>query len=85
MIHERSTALEHSVKYFTGGGGGGKGGFKPVPRRASLTLSSDVDQEIDVGFQNSNLSRHNLLEHINQDIKRRYSKNKDSTNHKTEY
>ena len=28
---------------------------------------------------------HHLLEHINQDIKRRYSKDKDSTVNKTEY
>ena len=28
---------------------------------------------------------HNLLEHINQDIKERQSKDKDSTVHKTEY
>ena len=28
---------------------------------------------------------HHLLEHINQDIKRRYSKEKDSTVNKTEY
>ena len=28
---------------------------------------------------------HHLLEHINQDIKKRQSKDKDSTVHKTEY
>ena len=37
-IHKRSTALERSVKYFIGG-------LKPVSRRASLTLNSDVDQD----------------------------------------
>ena len=36
MIHKRSTALERSIKYFTGW-------FKPV-LGANLTLSSDVDQ-----------------------------------------
>ena len=30
--------MERSVKYFTGG-------LKPVPRRAKITLSSDVDQD----------------------------------------
>ena len=38
MIHKRSTALERSVKLFTGG-------LKPVSRLANLTLSSDVDQD----------------------------------------
>ena len=37
MIHERSTALEWSVKYLTGG-------LKPISQCANLTLSSDVDQ-----------------------------------------
>ena len=37
-IHKRSTALERSVKYFTGG-------LKPVLRHANLTLNSDVDQD----------------------------------------
>ena len=34
MIHERRTALEWSVKYFTGG-------LKPVSQRDNLTLSLD--------------------------------------------
>ena len=38
MIHKRSIALETPVKYFTGG-------LKPASRRASLTLSLDVDQD----------------------------------------
>ena len=38
MIHRRNTALEKSVKYFTGE-------LKPVSRRTNLTLSSDVDQD----------------------------------------
>ena len=38
MIHKRSTAMEQSVKYFTGG-------LQPVARRANLTLSSDVVQD----------------------------------------
>ena len=38
MIHKRSTTLERSVKYFTGG-------LKPVSRHANLTISSDVDQD----------------------------------------
>ena len=38
-IHKRSTAMERSVKYFTGG-------LKPVIWRANLTLDSDVDQDI---------------------------------------
>ena len=38
MIHKSSTALERSVKYFTGG-------RKPVSLRANLTLSSDVDED----------------------------------------
>ena len=38
MIHKRSTAMERSENYFTGE-------LKPVSRRISLTLSSDVDQE----------------------------------------
>ena len=39
MSYKRSTALERSVKYFTGG-------LKPVLRwRANLTLSSDADQD----------------------------------------
>ena len=37
-IHKRSTALERSVKYFTGG-------LKPVQQCTNLTLSSDVDQD----------------------------------------
>ena len=37
-IHERGTALEWSVKYFTGG-------LKPVSWRANLTLNSYVDQD----------------------------------------
>ena len=37
-IHKRSTALERSVKYFTGG-------LKPVSRRANLTLNLNVDQD----------------------------------------
>ena len=32
---QKSTALERSVKYFTGG-------LKPVSQRANLTLSSDL-------------------------------------------
>ena len=35
---QKSTALERSVKYFTGG-------IKPVSRQANLTLSLDVDQD----------------------------------------
>ena len=35
-IRKRSTTLEQSVKYFTGG-------LKPVPRRANVTLKSDVE------------------------------------------
>ena len=38
-----------------------------------------------VCMKDPNLSMHHLLEHINQDIKRRYSKDKDSTVNKTEY
>ena len=38
MIHKIITALERSVKYFTGG-------LKPVSQRVNLTLSSDVDQD----------------------------------------
>ena len=38
MIHKRSTALERSVKYFTGG-------LKQVSQRANRILSSDVDQD----------------------------------------
>ena len=38
MINKTSTAVERSVKYFTGG-------LKPVSRRANLTFSSDVDQD----------------------------------------
>ena len=56
---------------------------------ANLTLSSDVDQDTEIiGLherQTPNLSMHHLLEHINQDIKRRESKDKDSTVNKTEY
>ena len=37
-IHKRSTALERSVKYFTGG-------LKPVLRCTNLTLSSDMDKD----------------------------------------
>ena len=37
-IHKRNTALERSVKYFTGG-------LKPVLQRTNLTLNSDVDQD----------------------------------------
>ena len=37
-VHKRRTALEWSVKYFTGG-------LKPVKRCTNLTLSSDVDQD----------------------------------------
>ena len=37
-IHKRSTTLERSVEYFTGG-------LKPVSQRANLTLNSDVDQD----------------------------------------
>ena len=37
-IHKRSTVLERSVKYFTGG-------LKQVLGRANLTLNSDVDQD----------------------------------------
>ena len=38
MIHNRSTALERSVKNFTGG-------LKPVSQHANLILSSDVNQD----------------------------------------
>ena len=38
MNHNRSNALERSVKYFTGG-------LKSVSWRANLSLSSDVDQD----------------------------------------
>ena len=38
LIHKGSTALEQSVKYYTGE-------LKPVSRRANLTVSSDVDQD----------------------------------------
>ena len=38
MIHKRSTALERSVKYLTGG-------LKPVSRSANLTLNKDLDQD----------------------------------------
>ena len=48
-----------------------------------------IKTHIDVWFvwKTPNLSMHHLLEHINQDIKRRLSKDnyKDSTVHKTEY
>ena len=39
IIQKRSTALEWSVKHFTGG-------LKLVSRRANLTPSSDMDQDI---------------------------------------
>ena len=66
MIHKRSTALERSVKIFTGG-------LKPVSQRANLTLSSDVDHEILmlVCMNTPRLSMHHLQKHVNQDIKRR--------------
>ena len=38
-----------------------------------------------VCMKKNNLSMHHLLEQINQDMKRRYSKDKDSTVNKTEY
>ena len=38
MINKRSTALEGSAKYFTGG-------LKPVSRCTNVTLSSYVDQD----------------------------------------
>ena len=38
-----------------------------------------------VCMKTPNLSMHHLLEHINQDIKRRYNKGKDSVVYKTEY
>ena len=41
MIHKRSTALELSVEYFTGG-------LKPVLRHANLTLSSDMDKLVNL-------------------------------------
>ena len=44
---KRSTALERSVKYFTGG-------LKPVSRCANLTLSSDVDQDTNTNINNTN-------------------------------
>ena len=42
-IHKRSTALEPSVKYFTGG-------LKRVLRCTNLTLSSDVEYPKVTGF-----------------------------------
>ena len=68
MIHKISTALERSLKYFTGV-------LKPVLRRGNLTLSSDVDQNTYMfGLherKTPNLSMHCLLERLNQDIKKR--------------
>ena len=65
-IHKRSTALEQSVKYFTGG-------LKPVSRRQPHPYFRYGSRHIDIWFawQTPNLSRHHLPEHINQDIKRR--------------
>ena len=79
-IHKRSTALERSVKYFTGG-------LKLVLKRQPHTEFRCGSRHIDFWFawKTPNLSMHHLLEHINQDIKRRNSKDKDSTVNKTEY
>ena len=41
--------------------------------------------EVWLALKTPNLSIHHLLEHINQDIKRRQSKDKDSTVNQTEY
>ena len=63
MIRKRSTALERSVKYFTGG-------LKPDSPHANLTHRSDVDQDKYMFCLTPNPSMHHLLEHINQDIKK---------------
>ena len=62
---KRSTAMERSVKYFTGG-------LKPVLRRQPHPLFKFGSRHIDIWFawKTPNLSMHHLLEHINQDIKR---------------
>ena len=79
MVHKRSTALERSVKYFTG--------LKPVSWRQHHPSFSCGPRHIDVCFalKTLNLSMHHLPKHINQDIKRRQNKDKDSTVHTTEY
>ena len=80
MIHKRRTALERSIKYFARG-------LKPVLRRQPHPKFWCESRHIDVWFawKTPNLSMHHLLEHINQDIKRKLSKDTDSTVLKNEY
>ena len=81
MIHKRSTALEQSVKIFF------TGGLKLVSRRQPHPYFKCGSRHLDVLFawKIPNISFKYLQEHINQDMKRRESKDKDSTVHKTYY
>ena len=66
---QKSTALERSVKQFSGG-------LKPVSG-TNLTLSSDVDQDTSMfGLHERPIAYQCIIskKHINQDIKRRYLK-----------
>ena len=78
MTHERSTALERSVKNIF------IRGLKPVSRRANLTLTSDVDQRTYMFGLHGRRPNHSP-EHTNQDTKRRQSKDKDPTANKTKH
>ena len=52
---------------------------------SELQLNKANTSDIEGAFLDLHLSMHHLLEHINQDIKRRLSKDKVSTINKTEY
>ena len=56
-------------------------------QKPTSPLFRSGSRHIDIWFawKNLNVSMHHLLEHINQDKKRRLSKDKDSTVNKTEY
>ena len=68
MILKRSTALEWSVKYFTGG-------LKQVSRRQPHPKFRCGPRHIDVwlAWKTPNLSMYHLQEYINQDITRKAS------------
>ena len=84
MIHKKKHRLELSVKYFTMF----PRWFKPVSRRVNPPPppwfrcgSRHINYRF--AWMTPNWSMHHLLEYINQDIKRRWSKDKDSTVFKT--
>ena len=76
MVHKRSVSKKCLLEWLNW--------FHGAPTSPLVQIWLKTHRYL-VCMKDPNLSMRHLLEHVNQDIKRRYSKDKDSTANKTEY